>query len=375
MGNATTRRDLPPTLWGRAGEGGSRESRANGRVSSKLNQPPTPTLPHKGGGGRKGTLRFLAALLLSLLAPPALAADKLRVAVQKTGTVAWEIAVAKAQGFDKAADLDVETQELASTEAGKIALQGDAADMIASDWLWVARERALGDDLLFTPFSSALGALMAAKDSPIKGLADLKGKSIGVAGGPIDKSWLMLRALALRSGADLTSAAKPVYGAPPLIAEKFAQGEIDAALEYWNFCADLESRGFRRVIDMTKVEKALGASGPVAITGYVFKASFARDHADALKRYFQMLGKARTALRDDVRAWAPIRSRVGAKDDAAFEIYRRRYLEGAPARPVAEEAADASALFKAIAEIGGPELVGPAKTLDVAAFYDPAKGS
>ena len=368
MGNATTRRDLPPPLWGRAGEGGSRKSCLIWLAASKLNRP------HKRGGGRKGTLRVAAALVLSLLAAPALAADKLRVAVQKTGTVAWEIAVAKAQGFDKTENLDVETQELASTEAGKIALQGDAADLIASDWLWVARERALGDDLLFTPFSSALGAVMAPKDSPINGLADLKGKSIGVAGGPIDKSWLMLRALALRSGADLTEDAKPVYGAPPLIAEKFAQGEIDAALEYWNFCADLESRGFHRVIDMTDVEKALGAAGPVAITGYVFKSSFARDHADALKRYFQMLDKARAALRDDRQAWGPIRSRVGAKDDAAFEIYRRRYLEGAPTRPVAEEAKDASALFKAIAEIGGPELVGPATSLDVAAFYNPAKG-
>jgi NitT/TauT family transport system substrate-binding protein len=105
----------------------------------------------------------------------------------------------------------------------------------------------------------------------------------------------------------------------------------------------------------------------------VFKSSFARDHADALKRYFQMLDKARAALRDDRQAWTPIRSRVAAKDDAAFEIYRRRYLEGAPTRPVAEEAADASALFKAVAEIGGPELVGPARTLDVAAFYDPTK--
>jgi NitT/TauT family transport system substrate-binding protein len=356
MGNATARGDLPPPLRGRAW-----------LASSKLHHP------NKGGGGRKGTLRVAGAITLLLMTAPVLAADKLRIAVQKTGTVAWEIAVAKAQGFDKAADLDIETQELASTEAGKIALQGDAADMIASDWLWVARERALGDDLLFTPYSSALGAVMAPKDSPINGLADLRGKSIGVAGGPIDKSWLMLRALALRSGADLTSQAKPVYGAPPLIAEKFAQGEIDTALEYWNFCADLESRGFRRVIDMTEVEKSLGAAGPVAITGYVFKSSLARDHADALKRYFEMLSKARAALRDGQQAWAPIRSRVGAKDDAAFEIYRRRYLEGAPTRPIADEAKDASALFKAIAEIGGPELVGPAKSLDVAAFYDPAK--
>ena len=52
---------------------------------------------------------------------------------------------------------------------------------------------------------------------------------------------------------------------------------------------------------------------------------------------------------------------------------RRRYLDGAPKRPVAEEAADTRALFKAIAEIGGADLVGGATDLDAAAFYDPAK--
>jgi NitT/TauT family transport system substrate-binding protein len=312
---------------------------------------------------------FLLALLM--LASPALAADTLRIAVQKTGTVAWEIAVAKARGLDKAADLDIQTQELASTEAGKIALKGGAADMIVSDWLWVARERALGDDLLFTPYSSALGALMA-KDADT--LADLKGKSIGVAGGPIDKSWLMLRAYARKSGLDLAKDMHPVYGAPPLIAEKLAQGETDAALEFWNFAADLEARGFKRVLDMSEVETALGAKGPVAMTGYVFSAEFARGHAGALKRYFAMLRQARAALAADPAAWAPIRARVGAKDDAAFEVYRKRYLAGAGLRAVDAEAADARALFAAIAGIGGAELTGGAKEADLAAaFYDPAK--
>jgi NitT/TauT family transport system substrate-binding protein len=319
-------------------------------------------------------LQFALTAALLLFTAPTHAADALRIAVQKTGTVAWEIAVAKARGLDKAADLDIQTQELASTDAGKIALQGGAADMIVSDWLWVARERALGDDLLFTPYSTLLGAVMAPKDSAVGSLADLKGRSLGVAGGPIDKSWLMLRALALRSGLDLTKDARPVYGAPPLIAEKFAQGETDVALEFWNLAADLEVRGFKRVIEMADVEKGLGAKGPVAITGYVFKAGFAHEHADALKRFFDMLAKAHAALESDPAAWAPIRARVGAKDDAAFEVYRRRYLEGLPKRSVAEEAADSRALFKAIADVGGAELTGGAKDLDEAAFYDPAKG-
>ena len=189
---------------------------------------------------------FVAALAFAAsayLASGAEAADRLRIAIQKTGTASWEIEVIKARGLDKAANLDIETTELASTEAGKIALEGGAADMVVADWLWAARERALGDKLLFTPYSTALGAVMAPKDSPVHAVADLAGRSIGVAGGPLDKSWLLLRAAALGAGLDLAKDARPSYGAPPLIAEKLAQGETETALEFWNFCR--RSRGAR----------------------------------------------------------------------------------------------------------------------------------
>ena len=277
----------------------------------------------------------------------------------------------KALGLDKAADLDVQTTELATTEAGKIALQGGAADLIASDWLWVARERALGDRLLFTPYSTALGAVMAPKDSPIHALADLAGRSLGVAGGALDKSWLMVQAAALKEGQDLAKAARPVYGSPPLIAEKLASGELDAALEFWTFSVDLEARGFRRAIDMTDVEKALGASGPVAMTGYVFKEQFAQDHGDAVRRFLAAAAQARDALAKDPALWAPIKAHLRLVDDSALETYRKRYVEGVPKRPIAEEAKDAQALYLAIAAIGGPELVGGAPRLDSGLFFDP----
>ena len=321
--------------------------------------------------------KFIAALAFvasALFACGAEAADRLRIAIQKTGTASWEIALIKARGLDKAADLIIETTELASTEAAKVALEGGAADMVVGDWLWVARERGLGDKLLFTPYSSALGAVMTPKDSPVHALADLAGRSIGVAGGPVDKSWLLLRAAALGAGLDLTKDARPSYGAPPLIAEKLAEGETDTALEFWNFSADLEGRGFRRAIEMSDVEKALGASGPVAMTGYVFSESFAASHKDALKRFFAAAAEARKILAQDSSAWEPIKARLNLKDDQALEVYRQRYLDGVPKRTVAEEAADARILYRRLAEIGGKELVGEAKELDTGLFYDPATG-
>jgi NitT/TauT family transport system substrate-binding protein len=303
--------------------------------------------------------------------PGAEAADRLRIAIQKTGTASWELEVIKAHGLDKAANLDIETIELASTEAGKIALVGGAADMVVEDWLWAARERALGGKLLFTPYSSALGAVMAPKDSPIHAVADLAGRSIGVAGGPLDKSWLLLRAAALGAGLDLTKAAQPSYGAPPLIAEKLVQGETEAALEYWNFSADLEERGFRRAIEMADVEKTLGATGPVAMTGYVFSESFAASHKDVLRRYFAAAAEARKILSEDPSAWAPIEARLRLKDDRALAVYRHRYLEGVPKRAIAEEAADARVLYRRLAEVGGEALVGKERELDAGLFYDP----
>ena len=54
---------------------------------------------------------------------------------------------------------------------------------------------------------------------------------------------------------------------------------------------------------------------------------------------------------------------------SALDIYRRRFLEGIPHRPLADEQADAQALYRVLAEIGGADLVGPARELDPGTFY------
>jgi len=288
--------------------------------------------------------------------------------LQSTGTTVWEMAVVSAYGLDKKAGLDLKVTELASTEAGKIALLGGSADIIVSDWLFVARERAGGRGLVFYPASSGIGALMT-KDPAIKTVKDLAGKKLGVAGGPLDKSWLFLKAYALTQGVDLEKSATIVYGAPPLLAEKAAQGELDAALEFWNFALDLEARGFRRAIEMSDVEKALGASGEPVVTGYVFDENFAAAHGPALARFFAMMKKAKTLIATHDEAWAKAAARAPAKDKATLDLYRKRYVAGVPKRSLAEEEADAATLYKVLAVTGGEKLVGPGKSFDPQTFY------
>lgn len=322
----------------------------------------------------RGFVALCATLLASLhIADAASAADRIRIAAQKTGTLAWELDIIKAHGLDKQADLDIQVVELASTEAGKIALRSGSADLIVSDWLWVTRERALGDKLVFYPYTSQIGAVMVPGNSPIGNLADLKGRKLAIAGGPLDKSWLMLQAVARRDGLDLKTQANVVYGAPPLLSEKAIQRENDATLTFWNFCAELEGKGFKRGIDMEGMERRLGASGPVAMLGYAFDAGWAAKNKSAVARFLDVAAKAKEILAGSEAEWQRLAPRINVSDKAGLDIYRRRYSEGIPRRPIRDEERDAAGLYRVLAEIGGTELVGPARELDKGTFYDPEK--
>jgi len=339
----------------------------------KFVEPDMP-IRHRGSDNRdimKLFTRILlaAAILAGTSGAPSRAAETIRVAVQKTGTFAWELAVIRAHGLDKQANLAIEVSELASPEAGKIALRGGGADIIVSDWLWVSRERGLGAKLTFYPYSSALGAVMVPNSSSIRTLADLKGRKLAVAGGPIDKNWLLLRASMKQDGIDLKSESTIVYGAPPLLAAKTLDGEMDATVNFWNFCAALEAKGFRRLAGVEDLLPKLGAKGRTAMIGYVFDEEWGNINRDAVARFIAMTREAKNILTTSDAEWEQIAPLTGAADAATLRAYRDRYREGIPRRPIADEEADARVLYRVLAAIGGREIVGPAEELDPGTFY------
>lgn len=287
------------------------------------------------------------------------AAGTIRIAVLKTGTVNWEMDVIKTHGLDKKNGFALDVVEVANNEATRIALQAGDVDVITSDWLLVARERGEGSDLVFVPFSSSVGSIVVAADSPIQNLGDLKGKRIGVAGGPLDKNWLLLQGIAKRDfGFDLASEAEPQFGAPPLLSEKLESGELDAALTFWNFVARLQAKGFRTIISGEEAAKQMGANGSISAVGYVFSEKWATENPELAKGFVAASREAKEIFKTSDAEWDRIRPMMNAKDDPVFIELRDRFRDGIPSRPVADEVADAKTLFGVLAELGGTELVG-----------------
>jgi NitT/TauT family transport system substrate-binding protein len=314
-------------------------------------------------------LRTLLALCLLAWATPTQASETLRIGLQKTGTFAWQLDVIRRHDLASAAGVDLKVTEYASPDAGKLALNSGSVDLALVDWLWVARTRALGARVQFYPYSSAAGAIMVKADSPLRSIGDLKGQVLAVAGGPLDKNWLIVQAAAIRQGIDLKRDATLQYGAPPLMFQKLLQGEAEASLNYWNFCARLEAQGYRRLFDVRDAEIALGLKEPVALIGYAFTEEFAASHKNIIDRFIAIAQKANDIMRRSDAEWDALRPLMNAEDQGTFEAYRDQTREGMPRRTIAAEQADAEALFKTLAGIGGPELVGPLQELDPGLYY------
>lgn len=248
----------------------------------------------------------------------------IRIGVQATGTLAWELAVLAAGKFP---EFQIEQHDLANAEAGKIALLSGSVDMIVGDWIWAAKMRSEGNDFSFYPYSTTSGSLMVSANSAIKNINDLAGKRIGIAGGELDKNWLLLQAVAQEEKIDL-SKVETVFGAPPLINEQLKQGRIDAALNYWHFGAKLEAQGYRQLINGGDIVKRLGINTTLPTLGYLFKQSWAQQNKAAVNALFKDATKARQTLCSDDNAWQKTIPLLQTDDVNAQKLLRQRYCDG-----------------------------------------------
>ncbi|HEY1922926.1 MAG TPA: ABC transporter substrate-binding protein [Tepidisphaeraceae bacterium] len=314
---------------------------------------------------------FLGAGLSAAAAPlRAASMATVRVGVLRFGTVSWEIDVIRHHGLDAAVQIAIEPMELATAQAAQVALQASQVDIIVVDWLWVARQRGAGADWTFVPFSNAVGALIAPANSPVRDVADLAGRSLGIAGSPLDKSWLILRAYASqRYGFDLDAKADKTFGPPPLLAEQMKAGRLDALLTYWPFAAKAEAEGAHSILTVEDAVSALGIAAGVPYIGHTFAQHWAEQNPTLIDGFVAASRHARSILATSDAEWQRLKPLMGVADDSEMLRLRDWYRRGIPRSWDEPERRAAAQLFALLAKIGGPDLVGPISAVPPGTFW------
>lgn len=327
------------------------------------------------GRARAGGLRPSRRLFLGLplvLGWPALAQARpvIRAAVLQIGTVNWELQTILRDGLDEKHGFRLEVQGYADGAAAHLAVEGGSADLAVADMIWLARQRVAGRDYVMIPYSRAVGGLVVPEGSAAQTLADLRGGKIGIAGGPLDKSWLILRAYAqVLHGMDLAAATEQVYGAPPLIYKSALRGGYAGAVNYWHFLARMKAAGMRELVSVTQAAQGLGLDAETPLIGYYLKESFLAAHPGLAQAFHAASREAKDVLAGSDAAWQALRPLMGAPDDAAFAALRAGWLAGVPRRgPV--DPAGARAMLALMAELGGAPLMGPLRDLPEGLFAD-----
>ncbi len=330
------------------------------------------------GPQTKTSIPRLLCVLMLLPVTPVIAASfpAVRVAVLQSGTVNWEMDVIRHHGLDKKHHFSLQVTPVASKNASAVALQSGAVDLIYSDWVWVNRQRFNQRMFGFSPVSAATGGIYAQPDSPVTSLNDINHVRLGVAGGSVDKSWLLLQAYSKQKlGRDFTDIVEPVFAAPPLLNQLMYDARLPLSLNFWHYCARLRARGFKPILSVDEMIRGLGVDYQTPLLGWVFTEALLQQ-PELLGNFLNASREAREILLASDAEWQRIRALTRAENDEIFAALKADYRAGVQRQFGINELDALEKLYAILAQEGGEKLTGGALTLDRSFFWmaDPAGG-
>jgi NitT/TauT family transport system substrate-binding protein len=292
------------------------------------------------------------------------------VGVLKYGTVNWEIDVIKHYQLDKKYNFNLQVMPLSNKNASAVALQSKAVDIILSDWLWVNRQRFSGKGYTLVPTSIASGGLYIPGDSKAKSLLDINQAKIGIAGGSVDKNWLLLQAYAQKKHQlKIKDSAEMVFATPPLLNRLMQRNDVDAAINFWHYNARLSASGFKLLVTVQQMLAELGINNKVPLLGWVFDQAWAVEHNQKLTGFLQASNEAKQRLLLCDEEWQRIRHLTKAESEDVFAALKKEYRTRLLRSFSSEEMKASKQVFAILAQQGGRDLVGKATTLADETFW------
>jgi len=192
------------------------------------------------------------------------------------------------QGIDKKYGLKVEYSVYPTLDGLFTAIRGKQVDIGFGGWTAFAQFRSKGVPvtMLYPVGRGASLDVLVTKDSPIRSLADLKGKRIGSYAGAAGTATVLLRVLTSKYfGYDPGTGGQLQYAGPGLLPSLLEKGEISAALLFDPLAAKAIASGkFRSIGNLADVYKDK-VGEDFLWTGYATNDDFMKARPEALANF------------------------------------------------------------------------------------------
>jgi NitT/TauT family transport system substrate-binding protein len=277
-------------------------------------------------------------------------------------------------GFDKKYGLALEVIDFTAPGQQYPMFRADAIDVAAGNFVDLLRQRKAGVGLrAFHGFQGYSNLIVTRPDSPIKTFKDLKGKKVGQFGTTF-LDWLIIRAAGKKAyNLDLATDAELVGGAPPLLNQFLAKGDVDATLQFSSLTLGPIAQGQQRVVsEMSDLMRAAGFDPRSFYVQWHVTDKWTGAHPGAIDKVKAMLTDAYAKLKSDDSVWPALAEKIHITDPALVAAYRDldRKIDNPPYDP--SLLAPTQKLLDAIVAIAGEDAVG-VTTLDPAAFLFPGR--
>jgi NitT/TauT family transport system substrate-binding protein len=256
----------------------------------------------------------LIVLMVAFCTAPSSAAEikKIKLGILSSGAQDFVHDVMERQKLLQKYDLPYERIQSLNPPALHIMIAEKSVDIGYGGLTAMARARAEGKGaLVIFGIFSPVNALLVPKNSPVKSLADLRGKRVGNFGGPGAATTSMFMAIAKRwYGIDLLRDLELITAPGPALAGLLDRGDLAAAL-----VGTVESLRFpltgkyRVIMDLSGEWEKRAGRAPAHVT-IATNEEFAKAHPDILKRYLRAYLEATKYIREHGQVWEEYAKRM-----------------------------------------------------------------
>jgi NitT/TauT family transport system substrate-binding protein len=263
-------------------------------------------------------------------------------------------------GLDKKYGFELENVPGQPGGAVATAFRSAAIDGGLLNWLEIARMRAVGDPVTaVTPFLQMPNMFVVPKDSPIKEIADFKGKVVGTYF-RFAPEWLLFVATAkAKAGYDPRTESTVQEAGPGLLRGLLDRQQLQASFIFYNLALPMIATGDYRLVTASRdLLPAVGLPKDILLSTVAFREQYIKSNPKNVRAFVLAYQEAVKYLASNDEIWVEMLNRQDIKDPKVVALMRDWSRAVTLEQFSSTVQPDTQKIFEVLFAIGGKEALG-----------------